>query len=159
MITPTNGRQVWFHPNGSLPDVAYMGLALAATVVHVWSDRCVNLQVLDANGVAHQVTSVTLLQDTDAPPLVGVYAEWMPFQKGQAKAAAVPEFVQRMIDERAALAEKVIKLGEFISPAGAPDSSIFSQLPHIEQRLMIEQFNAMETYLQALSARLALIGR
>ena len=162
MITPTNGRQVWFHPNGSLPDLAYMGLALAATVVHVWSDRCVNLQVLDANGVAHRVTSVTLLQDTDAPPLVGPYAEWMPFQKGQAKAQAAqsdtPDYVQRMIEERQALATKVIKLGEFISPAGAPDRSIFSQLLHIEQRLLIEQFNAMETYLQALSARLALTG-
>lgn len=48
MMMPTNGRQVWFHPNGCLSDVVYMGLALAATVVHVWSDRCVNLQALSA---------------------------------------------------------------------------------------------------------------
>lgn len=48
MITPTNSSQVWFHPNGCLPDGVYMGLALAATVVHVWSDRCVNLQALSA---------------------------------------------------------------------------------------------------------------
>lgn len=160
MIRPTNGRQVWYYPNGTFLSVnGDRGQPLAATVVHVWSDNCVNLKVLDAEGQAHQVTSVRLLADGEEAPSLGAYCDWMPFQKGQAKAQEVPDYVQRMIDERAALADKVIKLGEFISPAGAPNSSVFGALPHIEQRLMVEQFNAMETYLQALSARLALIGK
>ena len=159
MIRPTNGRQVWYYPNGTFLSVnGDRGQPLAATVVHVWNDNCVNLQVLDAEGEAHQVTSVRLLADDEKIPNVGAYCDWMPFQKGQAKAQDVPDYVQRMIDERAALADKVVKLGEFISPSSSQNTT-FSTLPHIEQRLMVEQFNAMETYLQALSARLALIGK
>lgn len=90
MINPTNGRQVWFRPNGCfLHNFVHYDQPLAATVVHVWGDRLVNLQVLDSNGVAHAITSVTLLQDDDAAPLHGqVYAEWMPYQKTQAAAQA-----------------------------------------------------------------------
>ena len=164
MIRPTNGRQVWYHPNGTFLSVdGDKGQPLAATVVHVWGDNCVNLVVLDAEGRAIPLTSVRLLADGETPPTIGAYCDWMPFQKGQAKAQAAqsdtPDYVQRMIEERQALADKVIKLGEFISPANPEIASPFASLPHIEQRLMVEQFNAMETYLQALSARLALLGK
>lgn len=88
MITPTNGRQVWFYPNGFFKhNFDHYDQPLAATVVHVWNDRMVNLQVLDANGKAHQFTSVQLLQDDDVAPKHGLtYAGWMPYQKAQAAA-------------------------------------------------------------------------
>lgn len=159
MITPTNGRQVWFYPNGTfLGEGADLGQPLAATVVHVWGDRLVNLQVLGADGKAYQVTSVVLLQDDDAAPVNGFYAQWMPYQKTQAKAQEKPDYVQRMLVERQELVDKVIKLGEFIRPTGASQDTVFNALPHIEQRLMVDQYSAMEAYLQALSARLALLG-
>jgi hypothetical protein len=86
MIVPTNGRQVWYHPSSMDDAIVRHGPdPLAATIVHVWSDRMVNLQVLDSNGNAHARTSVRLMQDGDVPDDYS-YAEWMPFQKGQAKA-------------------------------------------------------------------------
>lgn len=85
MIKPSIGHVVWFTPvsNTGSSDFA-PGAPLAAIVAHVHSDRCVNLGVFDANGVVHSRCSVTLLQDDDAKPENGYYAEWMPFQKGQA---------------------------------------------------------------------------
>jgi hypothetical protein len=61
----------------------YGSQPMAATVVYVWNDRLVNLQVLDHAGSAHSPTSVPLLQDEDARP-DGYFCEWMPYQKGQA---------------------------------------------------------------------------
>lgn len=85
MIQPTPGRMVWYRPNGSDTGVAhYSGDApLAATVTHVWSDRCVNLTVFDSAGTPHARTSVPLVQDGDTAPGFA-YCEWMPYQKGQA---------------------------------------------------------------------------
>ena len=86
MIAPTVGRIVWFHQglhknrnvadNGDQP--------LAAMVIYVHNDRQVNLDVVDHKGTHHSYPGVLLLQgDEDYKP-VGDYAEWMPFQKGQA---------------------------------------------------------------------------
>lgn len=84
MIKPTVGRVLWYYPaptdnlvgnDGSQP--------LAAIIAHVWSDTCVNLSVFDANGDAHSRTSVLLVHD-DHPAPASNYAEWMPYQKGQA---------------------------------------------------------------------------
>ncbi len=86
MIKPTNGRVVLFTPSNHLDDgFVYHGQPLAATVTHVWHDRMVNLVVHDANGVSWPKTSVTLLQDQDQTPAYGYFAEWMPYQVGQAK--------------------------------------------------------------------------
>lgn len=86
MIKPTIGRVVWYHPP-FLADSGSNETTLAAIVCHVWSDNNVNLAVFDANGVATNQTSVFLYQgDSDRP--AGQYAEWMPYQIGQAKAAA-----------------------------------------------------------------------
>jgi hypothetical protein len=92
MIQPTIGRVVWFTPssNSGSEDFA-PGAPLAAIVAHVHGDRMVNLAVFDANGVAHSRTSVTLLQDDDTPPEGGYFAEWMPYQKGQAAKTEAPE--------------------------------------------------------------------
>lgn len=85
MIKPSIGRVVWFTPSSNTGSADFApGALLAAIVAHVHSDRLVNLAVFDANGRAHSRTSVTLLQDDDAKPEGGYFAEWMPFQKGQA---------------------------------------------------------------------------
>lgn len=82
VISPTIGRVVWFypkgHPAGNQP--------LAAIVAHVWSDTCVNLAILDANGRPMDAppTSVLLVQDDAEVPSGGLYCAWMPYQKGQA---------------------------------------------------------------------------
>lgn len=71
VITPTVGRAVWYypanHPTGEQP--------LAATVAHVWSDTCVNLGILDANGrpMLNPPTSVLLVQEGNEVPSGGNY--------------------------------------------------------------------------------------
>lgn len=91
LIPPTVGRVVWFHPAANGAEAGFAppaaGTPLAAIVARVWSDTCVNLTVFDANGAPHSRTSVLLVQDGQPAP-DGYYCEWMPFQKGQAKAQA-----------------------------------------------------------------------
>ena len=106
IITPTVGRKVWFRLNGinelekpcsgaetatvrSFPSVVDLTQPFDATVVYVWDDRRVNLHVLDHYGNPFIIaTSVPLLQEGDTPPQFGFYAEWMPYQLGQAKKEA-----------------------------------------------------------------------
>lgn len=88
MIPPTPGRVVWYHPpineaRAGFSPPALPGVPLAALVARVWSDTCVNLMVIDANGMPHSRTSVLLVQDGMTKP-DGDFAEWMPYQKGQA---------------------------------------------------------------------------
>lgn len=103
MISPTIGRKVWFRPHGILtvtnpttgmPEMISERDAsqpMDASVVFVHNDRCVNLAVSDHHGRLFAVTGVTLLQEGDAVPATGWYAEWMPYQKGQAaKVDAAP---------------------------------------------------------------------
>lgn len=97
VIPPTVGRKVWFWPQGCnfmkdmqpFTPICLSNQPLDATVVYVWGDRLVNLLVLDHQGNAFPVTSVTLVQEGDEPP-TGAYCEWMPFQKGQAAKADAP---------------------------------------------------------------------
>lgn len=88
-IPPSIGRKVWFHPNGAgTMNGAHLNnfgvQPMDATVVYVWGDRMVNLQVIDHFGVPHGVSSVTLRQPGEPVP-AGYYCEWMPFQVGQAR--------------------------------------------------------------------------
>lgn len=80
MIKPTIGRVLWFydenHVDGDQPKTAL--------VCHVWSDTCVNLATFDANGIAGSRTSVLLYQGEGQRPSA-MFAEWMPYQVGQAK--------------------------------------------------------------------------
>lgn len=92
MIKPTVGRVVWFYPQGSNENTQ----PLSASVAAVWGDRCVNLMIVQQNGVpmSHPPTSVTLVQDGDEIPKLsdGKFAQhcrWMPYQIGQAKAQAL----------------------------------------------------------------------
>jgi hypothetical protein len=82
MIKPTIGRKIWYWPTGKHAG----GQPHDATIVYVWNDRMVNLACHDENGKHYAATSVTLLQEDDAEP-GWAFAEWMPYQTGQAKAA------------------------------------------------------------------------
>lgn len=86
MIVPTVGRVVWFWPGGRRAKENGVQ-PYAALVAFVHSDRLVNLGYVDANGGHSSATSVTLVQEGDAVPDFG-FAEWMPYQVGQAKAQA-----------------------------------------------------------------------
>ena len=101
MIKPTVGRKVWYQPTAHDKAGAW-GMsqydreqALDATVICVFSDRCVNLHIIDHAGKPFTVTSCQLLQDDDIPPRdldgnpVGGYAVWMPYQVGTAAKSAV----------------------------------------------------------------------
>lgn len=90
IIQPTPGRVVWFRPTRScgttgftLPDDPSQ--PLAAIVTYVWSDNRVNLAVFDVNGVSESFPSVYFRQDHEPEPEGEAYAEWMPYQLGQAK--------------------------------------------------------------------------
>lgn len=84
LIAPSIGRVVWYWRNGkSMPQPH------AALIAYVHGDRCINIAWFDANGVARNDTSVTLVQEGEAP-LEGSsqgYCTWMPYQIGQAKKA------------------------------------------------------------------------
>jgi hypothetical protein len=92
MIPPTIGRVVWFQPSKAA-DQPLRDQPYAALVTHVHSDRCINVGGFDANGTPFAACSVRLLQDDDVPSEGGYFAQWMPYQKGQAakaEAAAQP---------------------------------------------------------------------
>jgi hypothetical protein len=82
MIPPTNGRVVWYWPSRDDKDIGHQ--PQAAMVVFVHSNRVVNLVGYTHSGQFFPATSVPLLQDGDMAPATGHFAEWMPYQKGQA---------------------------------------------------------------------------
>ncbi len=85
MITPTVGRVVWYRPAPTETITGNDGAQpLAAIIAHVWSDTCVNLAVIDANGAMTNRTSVFLYQGDDYPRPSSQFAEWMPYQKAVA---------------------------------------------------------------------------
>lgn len=82
MITPAPGRVVWFYKDlGQRQDQR----PLAAIVTWVHNDRLVNLAVFSKDGGVVGWPDVPLLQDDEpiAKPWMP-FAEWMPYQKGQA---------------------------------------------------------------------------
>jgi hypothetical protein len=89
---------VWYRPSeydvneGGM--TAHSGDApqpLSAEVVYVWNDRLVNLRVYDHAGTFFTRSNVRLLQDDDVLPDNSGYAEWMPYQQGQAVRAEARE--------------------------------------------------------------------
>lgn len=81
MIKPTIGRVVLIQKRPGSTDTTQ---AEPALVSYVWSDRMINVGGFDHNGIPFAGTSITLLQDDDEAPVGQCYAEWMPYQKGQA---------------------------------------------------------------------------
>jgi hypothetical protein len=89
MITPTVGRVILFHPaiaEGQTRDPdPYPGF-----VCRVNPDGTINVGGFNAFGTSYGQNNVQLLQDDEAAPATAAYAEWMPYQKGQ---AAKPESI------------------------------------------------------------------
>lgn len=84
MIKPTIGRVVLVHRPNMTNDPSQPEAALVA---YVWNDRLINVGGFTHGGSPFYAASLQLLQDDDPKPEDGTaYAEWMPFQKGQAKA-------------------------------------------------------------------------
>ena len=79
MIKPTIGRVVWLFRD-KLAD------PIPALICRVYDDRCINVGGFDTSGKPIAYVEVRIFQDEDgeARPNSGVYAEWMPYQKGQA---------------------------------------------------------------------------
>src|SRR6266403_5191936 len=81
MIKPTIGRVMWFWPvkpeRGAQP--------YASLVTYVHDDNMVNLVAFTTDGVPFPAGRVAIVQD-GSPYVAGdlPYAEWMPYQKGQA---------------------------------------------------------------------------
>jgi len=92
MIKPTIGRVVWFHPAGSTEQEQ----PFTALICHVWSDTCVNLAIFDYNGIPSNQTSVFLYQGEGEKPS-SQYAEWMPYQQGQ---AAKTEQLEKQLQQK-----------------------------------------------------------
>ncbi|WP_157651725.1 crAss001_48 related protein [Burkholderia ubonensis] len=153
MIAPTIGRVVWFQP-AKPHDQPLRDQPFAALVTYVWNDRMVNLAYFEADGTPRSATSVALLQDDDTGNVGGYYAEWMPFQKGQAakaeKAASVlAPHQQRVVDEKAELDERLSKLNAFF---GTP---IFTGLDENERERLSAQARVMGEYSSILGDRIA----
>lgn len=79
MIKPTIGRVVHFFPATTDP-LHRDGEPLAATIVRVWSQTCVNLALFDGDGHLHRRTSVLLHQEENQRPDAG-FAAW-PAREG-----------------------------------------------------------------------------
>ena len=98
IIKPTVGRKVWFMPGNETQFTDAMGCPVKpkiisgqpmdATIVYVWGDRMVNLLVVDHIGNPFSLTSVTLVQESDAYIPANRHCVWMPYQKGQARKEA-----------------------------------------------------------------------
>ncbi len=88
MIKPSIGRKVWYHPSEAdlLAHGGHLGdeQPFDATVVYVHDERSVNLRVTGHDGTTYTVLRAPLLQEGDQPLSPG-YAEWMPYQVGQAR--------------------------------------------------------------------------
>ena len=152
MIKPTIGRVIIvkratpFTPEDGIP----------ALVCRVWSDRCINAAGFNEGGTPVSFSSLTLLQDDDTPPPSGPYAEWMPYQKGQAaktealEAAAAPaDFRDRVRAEKVDLDDKLQKLDAFRA------TTTFENLPVDEQGRLAAQANHMRGYSNVLGQRIA----
>lgn len=78
MIEPGIGRVLWYRPSGR------GGPKQAALVAKVIDNHTVNLAAFDELGRSYGVVGAHLVQPEDVDIPQGAYAEWMPFQKGQA---------------------------------------------------------------------------
>jgi hypothetical protein len=94
IIDPTPGRVLWYYPGGreefdaGAPACAAM-IAFVNPLLAGDTQQTVNLNYLQYSGIPSAVTDVPLWQNeegSEAPE--SPFCMWMPFQKGQAAAAA-----------------------------------------------------------------------
>lgn len=102
VMQPSIGRRVWYWPSAQdrhdenrgeviptrmLPSRIHQadpGQPCDAGIAYVHSDNLVNLTVADHAGQMHTRSSVRLVVAGDAAPIGAGYAQWMPYQVGQA---------------------------------------------------------------------------
>lgn len=104
VISPSIGRVLWFWPALGDPKSAFQILSktqpMEARVIFVHDDCHVNLAVTDHKGTTHFAEKVYLLQGTAPRPSTSeAFAEWMPYQIGQANKAKTAEDAVREIKE------------------------------------------------------------
>ena len=80
MIEPTVGRIVWFWEYGK----GGADQPSAAIVTYVYGPRSINLVQFTHMGEVRHHAGITLVQEGDPEPS-SYFAEWMPYQIGQAK--------------------------------------------------------------------------
>lgn len=104
MIQPGIGRLVHYRPDGADPAAQ----PHAAIVILVNNERSVNLACFSPAGTYYHREEAPLLQDDDVAPATGGYAEWMPFQKGQ---AVKTEAAESDLQPRLAAIEQLLNAG------------------------------------------------
>lgn len=96
LIVPSVGRKVWYRPcendlKGPIPMATVKDQPLDATVIAVWNERLVNVDVIDITGRHFSILSCDLLQEGEEPKTdangnaTGRYCEWVPYQLSQVK--------------------------------------------------------------------------
>lgn len=116
IIKPTIGRRLWYWPAKDDFDStrgmfrATSDQAFDAGVVYVHNDRLVNLSVTDHAGRLHARANVLLVQEGDPIPTDSAYVQWMPYQAGQAKAAARPPTFLSDADQQRARIDRIAQV-------------------------------------------------
>jgi len=111
MIKPTIGRVVHYRPTG------ISGVICAALITAVHSDTCINLRAFHADGTDSAPASVDLVQDDNYPSDGRPFAEWMPYQIGQAAKT------EQVIADTAAAADAVALTVEPETDTAAADAA------------------------------------
>lgn len=83
IIKPTIGRVVWYWPTQGVRCESDQPRAALITYVH--EDDLVNIISFTKYGVAVPIQKVLLVQEGVEHPVTGHFAQWMPYQVGQAK--------------------------------------------------------------------------
>jgi hypothetical protein len=99
-IEPTIGRVVWFWPRTYMAtDSGNMSVnqPYTAQVCFLYKNGHINVAGYKHDGSPFTALDVTLRQDGDEMPQ-GPYAEWMPYQKGQ---AAKTEALEKQVSTHA----------------------------------------------------------
>lgn len=106
MIKPTVGRVVWVRccpllfiaDDGGPVNRWSEDQPFRGNIDFVNSDRNINVSGADHVGRPFRLVSCPLVQEGETSPASGPYAEWMPYQQGQAKAQTnaglIPEALQ-----------------------------------------------------------------
>lgn len=131
-MTMKEGMQGWFTPGPGQDRIR-------AEVVKVWSDTCVNLRT-EAGTMPSSVLVTTTPPRADCS---GYYFE--PDDQG----AALAPHQLRVVEEKAALKDKLVKLVSFI------ESPNFATLAEDERVRLKVQSTFMDGYLRILEQRIA----
>lgn len=125
MISPTVARMVWFYHSAADKTAGVQPHPAVVTYVH--SDTVINVAGWHPNGTPFSATNLALVQDGPPPDHIP-FAEWMPYQKGQA--AKTEEA------EKAAFAASVDKhAAKTVPPVRpVPSAAIPSKVTPIKQK-------------------------